>query len=122
MSLEVALRFLYCRKTTLKIINCSLTVSKNRVILCNKFLHTFINMYVNKNICDQIMINTQNTSVGPIHNPKVIEFASGNEAKGFHILMLSNVPVKIIGKNQYAVSDRHCVLLQEKGINYIVKK
>lgn len=68
------------------------------------------------------MIEIQNTPVGSIRNPKVIEFVSGNEAKGFHILMLSKVPVKVIGKNQYIVSDRHCALLKEKGIDYIIKK
>jgi hypothetical protein len=62
-----------------------------------------------------------NTPVGPIRNPRVIEFTSGNEAKGFHVLMLSNTPVKVIDKNQYIVSDRQCALLKEKGIDYIVK-
>jgi len=34
--------------------------------------------------------------------------------------MLSNIPVRVTGKNRYIVSDMHCAILKEKGIGYKV--
>jgi len=58
-----------------------------------------------------------------IRNARVIEFLSGNETKGFHELILSRAPIKVIDKNRYVVSDVHCAILNQKGIKYnIVSK
>ena len=53
-----------------------------------------------------------------IRNLRVIEFATGNETRGFHELMLSRAPIKVIEKNKYIVSDVHCSILNAKGIDY----
>jgi len=60
------------------------------------------------------------TPIIPARNRRVIEFVPGNEAKGFRTLMLSNIPVRVTGKNRYIVSDMHCAILKEKGIGYKV--
>ena len=58
---------------------------------------------------------------GPhIHNPREIEFDSQSKAKGVQILMLSEAPVRVVGKNRYIVSDFHCDLLKQNGIGYKV--
>lgn len=53
-----------------------------------------------------------------IRNPRTIELSSENDAKGLRVLMLSNAPVRVVGKNRYVVSDFHCTLLQKEGIEY----
>lgn len=53
-----------------------------------------------------------------VRSPRVIQFDSGNEVKGFHTLMLSKAPIKVIGKNKYIVSDIHCALLTKRKIHY----
>ena len=58
------------------------------------------------------------TPIMPAHNRRVIEFVPGNEAEGFHTLMLSNIPVRVTGKNRYVVSDMHCTILKKKGMGY----
>ena len=55
-----------------------------------------------------------------VRNARVIEFSSENEAKGFHELMLSRAPIKVIDKNKYVVSEVHCAILNEKGIKYSI--
>ncbi len=53
-----------------------------------------------------------------VRNGRIIEFPTGNETRGFHTLMLSGAPLKVIEKNKYLVSDVHCAILNQKGINY----
>ena len=61
-----------------------------------------------------------NSSAMPIRSPRTISFDSEYEKKGLYELLFSNIPVKMIGKNRYVVSDIHCNILQSKGIKYNV--
>ncbi len=53
-----------------------------------------------------------------IRNPRTIELSGEKKAEGLRVLMLSNAPVRVVGRNRYIVSDFHCTLLQREGIEY----
>ncbi len=55
-----------------------------------------------------------------VRNGRIIQFLAGNETKGFYTLMLSGAPVRVIEKNKYLVSDVHCTILNQKGIQYSI--
>jgi hypothetical protein len=60
------------------------------------------------------------SAIMPIRNPRTISFDNEYEEKGLYELLFSNVPMKMIGKNRYVVSDIHCSILQSKNIMYNV--
>lgn len=56
----------------------------------------------------------------PIRNPRTISFDSEFERRGLYELLFSNIPVRMVGKNRYVVSDIQCNILQSKSIKYNV--
>lgn len=49
-----------------------------------------------------------------------IYFASKDEEeKGFYALMTSGMPVRAIANSRYIINEKQCVMLCQKGIQYI---